>query len=67
MPKYNVEKYENSSGKEIIVYWDGSKHRHEGALITKIEKWLGTTKGGTWSVRARSYQSNQPAPRNGEL
>jgi hypothetical protein len=65
MPKYNVEKFENSSGKEKLVYWNGTKHRHDAALISKIEKWLGTTEHGTWTVRQNSFQSNQNEPTRG--
>jgi hypothetical protein len=51
------EKFE-SGANEKIVNVDTAKHRHEAALITQIEKALGTKFGGTWKVRANSYQAS---------
>lgn len=58
------EKFESNSGAEKIVYCDTKKHRHEAALITQIAIALGTTYGGTWSVRANSYKTADSCPMN---
>lgn len=58
MAKYCTEKFENTSGSEKKVCWRQDKHVHDATLITTIEQKLGTAYGGTWSVRANSYQSN---------
>ena len=60
MAKYCTEKFENNkTGTEVIVCWRQDKHVHDATLITTIAKKLGTSKGGTWSVRVNSYRSNQ--------
>ena len=58
MPKYCIEKFE-SGVQEKRVYWDCTKHRHDANMISTIAQRLGNAYGGTWSVRANSYQSNQ--------
>ena len=59
MASYCREKFENTTGTEKWVCWRQDKHVHDATLITTIAQWLGNTQGGTWSVRANSYQSNQ--------
>lgn len=59
MATYCNEKFEDTTGKEKIVCWRQDKHVHNAALITTLAQWLGTQLGGTWSVRANSYQSGQ--------
>ena len=59
MAKYCQEKFEREdTGAEQSVCWRQDKHVHDAAMITAVEKWLGQQQGGTWSVRANSYQSN---------
>jgi hypothetical protein len=59
MAKYCSEKFqEQKTGSEVIVCWRQDKHVHDASLITTIAKKLGTSKGGTWTVRSKSYQSN---------
>lgn len=66
MPKYCVEKFENTTGAEKKVYWRQDKHVHNAAMITGVKQWLGQQYGGTWDVRANSYESNQSnTPING--
>ncbi len=72
MPKYAIEKFENSAipnppagVPERKVYWVATKHVHNAAMITDIAKWLDTNyplKG--WKVRKNSFQSNQPSAPN---
>lgn len=67
MAKYCTEKFENTTtGAEILVYWRQDKHVHNAAMITSIKQWLGQNHGGTWDVRANSFQSNQNEPTSGE-
>jgi hypothetical protein len=66
MAKYCQEKFENTTGAERIVYWRQDKHVHDARMIGAIQRALEAALGGTWSVRANSYQSNQQrAPDNG--
>jgi hypothetical protein len=67
MPLYCQEKYEKAStGDEKIVYWQATKHTHDAGMITEVKRRLGATFGGTWDVRANSYQSNQSKPPSGK-
>lgn len=59
MAKYCQEKFENERGEEKLVCWRQDKHVHDAGMITAVQQWLATEYGGTWSVRANSYQSNQ--------
>jgi hypothetical protein len=58
MATYCIEKFE-SGVQEKKVYWDCAKHRHDANMISEIARRLGNTYGGTWTVRSKSYQSNQ--------
>jgi len=59
MAKYCIEKFERDNGQELSVCWRQDKHVHNATLITTIETTLQANRGGTWSVRANSYRSNQ--------
>lgn len=59
MASYCREKFENTAGQEKVVCWRQDKHVHDAAFITTLKQWLGNQFGGTWDVRANSYQSNQ--------
>lgn len=59
MATYCIEKFEDNTGKEKIVYWDCNKHVHNASMITSVKQRLQTAYGGTWNVRANSYQSNK--------
>lgn len=63
MAKYCIEKFE-AGAEERKVYWRQDKHVHDASMITDIEKWLDETdpQSVSWTVRANSYQSNQPEP-----
>ena len=67
MASYCTEKFENTStGKEVLVYWRQDKHEHNASMITGVKQWLANQHGGTWEVRANSFQSNQNEPARGE-
>lgn len=59
MATYCVEKFESSTGREQRVYWDCNKHVHNAAMLTSVKQKLQNRYGGTWDVRAGSYQPNQ--------
>ncbi|WDU63101.1 hypothetical protein LRS56_00450 [Pseudomonas poae] len=59
MASYCQEKFESNTGAEKRVCWRQDKHVHNAALITTIAIWLGNQYGGTWTVRAGSYESNK--------
>ncbi|MBD9460645.1 hypothetical protein IB241_23420 [Pseudomonas sp. PDM05] len=60
MASYCQEKFtQDGTMTELKVCWRQDKHVHDATLITTIAIWLGTTQGGTWTVRANSYESNK--------
>lgn len=61
MAKFCQEKFESTTGAEVIVCWRQDRHVHDASTITTIEKKLDDNDDypGTWTVRANSYRSNQ--------
>jgi hypothetical protein len=57
------EKFESGANEKWVVV-NTAKHRHEAALIKKIEVGLGRKFGGTWTVRANSYTTKQMSGKN---
>lgn len=57
---FRIQNFERDNGVLIKVAWDCTKHNHtrDVGMIGLIETALKAKKGGTWSVRINSYQSD---------
>lgn len=55
MPTYKIGKFERSTGTELKVYVEQSKHVHE-AFQNAVVRWLNATRGDGWTFRGGSFQ-----------
>ena len=62
---YKYWKMESDTGEELTVYADvRNKHIHSGSMDGTIAQWLGTARGGTWTMRKYSEQAKAPTGNN---